>query len=516
MSEVTLEKIQTLRTLITENLRIQQNTNAVNFVDSGSLLSDLATKQNHVVFARRGCGKTLLLKKSSEAAKKSGISTIYLNCEDFKRHSFPNVLLEVLQEVFRELRRQNAGWTWRRWRARNAIDKIIWQLEEIKRRPDERREVVKEARSQVDEKAASGSVKASGKFVDLGLSETARAATTSSIERAYERHYEKLEELNRELPDYKSKIRDYVPVENASGGVFIQLDDLYHLNRVHQAFIVDYVHRLCKDLPFYFKIATLRHVSTLYVDANGQPFGAQERHDFQPVNIDYDFSDFSQTGKRNEQILSGFGEKADLSEKDLRALFKGEGFNRLVMSGGGVPRDVMSLFLEILPRATDGRIGKDDVRISSRSNFERRIEELKNDSQEAEQEGLIRGIYLIRSFCLDRKSNIFGVLEESIQKSEQLRALLYRLLDYRIIHNCGQALTHKSQAGTFQAFAIDIGCYAHLRKLEGRFNEIDVSETGAKERMRSCPMLSEEWLRDNFPKKAASALEAEMMEDEVG
>ncbi len=62
-------------------------------------------------------------------------------------------------------------------------------------------------------------------------------------------------------------------------------------------------------------------------------------------------------------------------------------------------------------------------------------------------------------------------------------------LDYRIIHNTGNALTHKSQTGTYQAFAIDIGCYAHFRKLDKRFNELDLSQNDAKEKMRSAPIF---------------------------
>jgi len=62
-------------------------------------------------------------------------------------------------------------------------------------------------------------------------------------------------------------------------------------------------------------------------------------------------------------------------------------------------------------------------------------------------------------------------------------------LDYRIIHNAAVALTHKSQPGTYQAFAIDIGCYAHLRKLDGRFTELDLAGGDAKEKMRSAPVL---------------------------
>ena len=57
------------------------------------------------------------------------------------------------------------------------------------------------------------------------------------------------------------------------------------------------------------------------------------------------------------------------------------------MAGGGVPQDCLSIFLEVMEnvREGDGRIGKGDVRIMSRSNFERRIEELKQDSEGAEQ-----------------------------------------------------------------------------------------------------------------------------------
>jgi hypothetical protein len=68
------------------------------------------------------------------------------------------------------------------------------------------------------------------------------------------------------------------------------------------------------------------------------------------------------------------------------------------------------------------------------------------------------------------------------------------LLDYRIIHSVGSALTHKSQTGTFQAFAIDAGCYAHMRKLEGRFNEIDLGEAEAREKARSAPILNKEFV----------------------
>jgi hypothetical protein len=142
-------------------------------------------------------------------------------------------------------------------------------------------------------------------------------------------------------------------------------------------------------------VATLRHASILFVERDGQPIGAQERHDFQPINIYYTFADFRMTREQNKRIFHEFGKLAGLTKDQVDGLFKGQGFDRLVLAGGGVPRDTLSLFLEVLSDVQandhdDSRIGKDDVRSLSKQNFERRIEELKHDSGAAQQEPLIK------------------------------------------------------------------------------------------------------------------------------
>lgn len=90
--------------------------------------------------------------------------------------------------------------------------------------------------------------------------------------------------------------------------------------------------------------------------------------------------------------------------------------------------------------------------------------------------------------------------------------LIYRLLDYRIVHAVASALTHKSQPGTYQAFAIDTGCYAHLRKLQGRFSEIDLSDPAVRENCRSAPILSSDFVDDVWP-KAPADVEAALREE---
>jgi len=445
------------------------------------------------------------------------IETVYLNCEDFKTHSFPNVLIEILDAVFAELQRHLTGWFGRKRKSREIVTAIRAQLEDLRRKADAHEEHVREARTQ--EKTQG--VKASAAAASIGGFDASKGEVDRrELERTYRRSDDKLQELNVWLPRLKEQIREFFSLSNTVKAVFIQIDDFYHLRRVDQPFVLDYVHRLCKDLPLYFKIATLRHASVLYADRAGQPTGAQERHDYQPINIDFTFADFRKTETQLRRIFHEFGKQASMTPAEVDGLFKGDGFRRLVMAGGGVPRDCLSIFLEVLDavKEGDGRVGKDDVRILSRSNFERRIEELKQDSEGAEQDVLLRGIYVIRRFCLARKTNVFFVSEQMLQQEDNLRDLVYRLLDYRIIHSAGAALTHKSQSGTFHAFVIDVGAYAHMRTLQGRFTELDISDPDAREKMRSAPILDLAEFKDlwaDSPDDAESALLADDEPDAV-
>ena len=510
------ESLRKLRLAINESSRVQRGgADPMPYIDVSNSLIDVGARQNHAIFGRRGCGKTLLLHDSGKRLPPE-IRTVYLNCEDFKKHSFPNVLIEILDALFARLESELPGWFGRKRRSRTLITEIRKQLSDLQMKADKQDTEVREAEAK--EVKSSDKAGAGAKYAGVGANFDAELSELSKVEveRKYSHNQDKIRDLDTWLPKLKKQIEEFFSLSTEVKAVYLQIDDFYHLSREDQPLVMDYIHRLCKDLPLYFKVATLRHASTLYADRMGQPLGAQERHDYQPINIDFTFSDFKKTANQNHKIFVEFALRAGLTAEELDLLFKGEGFDRLVLAGGGVPRDCLSLFLEVLdsvqPPSGDGRIGKDDVRISSRSNFERRIEELKQDSKGAEQGMLIKGIYVLRHFCISKASNVLLASEALLQQNDRVRHLLYRLLDYRIIHTAATAVTHKSQSGTYHAFAIDIGCYAHMRKLEGKFNEIDLSAPEAKEQMRSGPILDEasfKTLWTHAPKDPEEALLSE-------
>ena len=83
------EALAKLREVITENLRIQKSgAPTIRYIDVTHALDDARARQNHVIFARRGCGKTLLLHNAASLAGDDR-KTIYLNCEDFQEPLFP-------------------------------------------------------------------------------------------------------------------------------------------------------------------------------------------------------------------------------------------------------------------------------------------------------------------------------------------------------------------------------------------------------------------------------------------
>jgi len=72
------------------------------------------------------------------------VKAIYLNCEDFKQHTFPNVLIEILSSLFSEIDSHLSGWFGRKARTKEIVKGIRSRLKSMHRSPDTHDEVVKQ------------------------------------------------------------------------------------------------------------------------------------------------------------------------------------------------------------------------------------------------------------------------------------------------------------------------------------------------------------------------------------
>ncbi len=89
-------------------------------------LKRAVAKRHHVIFGRRGSGKSSLLRKAGADLTLDRRPIALVNLETFKSHSYPDVLLSVLIATFREYA------TWMQTAAVNPATKtsfwtnIVW------------------------------------------------------------------------------------------------------------------------------------------------------------------------------------------------------------------------------------------------------------------------------------------------------------------------------------------------------------------------------------------------------
>ena len=68
-------------------------------------LQRTTNKRHHIVFGRRGSGKSSLLRKAAADLTVDRRPIAYVNLEAFKGHSYPDVLISVLISTFTEFKR---------------------------------------------------------------------------------------------------------------------------------------------------------------------------------------------------------------------------------------------------------------------------------------------------------------------------------------------------------------------------------------------------------------------------
>lgn len=98
--------VQNLDTTIEESTRANKQ-GVARFVEpaQGRPLSRATSKRHHIVFGRRGSGKTSLLRKAAAQLTVDRRPISFIDLERFKGHTYPDVLVSVLISTFKEFAR---------------------------------------------------------------------------------------------------------------------------------------------------------------------------------------------------------------------------------------------------------------------------------------------------------------------------------------------------------------------------------------------------------------------------
>jgi hypothetical protein len=487
-------KIQTLARIVEESTRSTREGVRFFIEPAPGTLARAKNKRHHVIFGRRGSGKSSLLAKVTEDLTIDRTPIAYVDLEEFKGHSYPDVLLSVLIKALTEFKAWletaalNPATKTSFWKKffnskpkRGAFNKantqklaaelgsLIDELNSALFESDEtkRQTVVKRENAGELHTAMTGGMPGS-KTIPIKLEAKAAATTkeVASTENRSEYTSRKIELLHRNIMRYKALFaRMY---ELAEGPMFLLLDDLYHIRLDDQAQVLDYFHRIAKGSNLWIKVGTIRHRSRWYVYGH-PPYGMKLGDDAEEIDLDVTLEKYDLTKRFLLKILENFAREAGVQLDD----FLTDGArDRLVLASGGVARDFLTIFRRALDFARERivrgemargeRIGAEDVNRAAGENDKFKREDFSRDAGRDEQGRLLRTFEQASDFCLTKaRANCF-LVDKDLPSPEVTN--IAELVDLKFLHHVKSRVTVRDrQHRLYDAYMLDLSQYAGER-----------------------------------------------------
>ena len=509
-------EIATLLTLVEEAAR-STDEGVKRFVEPAQgTLRRAVTKRHHMVFGRRGSGKSSLLRKAASDLTVDRRPIAYVDLEAFKAHTYPDVLLSVLISTFTEFE------NWLRTAAINPANKAsFWKklfgtspnraafnkadakkladdlrtevlaLEGQLHSADDVETVAKSKRSKEQKKDADIDASFGYKGAKVGgkRSTSSTASDASELEESY--RHSKTEFLHRHILDYQRLFRRMS--ELSGGDAFLFLDDLYHIRRSDQSQVIDYFHRIAKGNKLWLKIGTIRHRTQWYIHGN-PPIGVKLGDDADEIDLDLTLEKYSLAKEFLAKVLRSFTE--DCGTVTVNEILNDGAIDRLVLASGGVTRDFLAIFRKAVDVARERgpdhrgvRIGSEDVNVAAGEHETSKREELKRDALD-DQIDIEKQFEKVSDFCMNiAKANLF-LLEKSANGKEV--QLIHELVDLRLIHLVRSRITVSKRPGKiFEGYMLDVSQYTGSRKRHN-FEIVEFWKPDALEELRRAKLIYEQ------------------------
>lgn len=512
-------EVDVLLTRIEESTRSNQEAVRYFVEPAQGVLQRALSKRHHIMFGRRGSGKSSLLGKTYAEQLVQRRPCAMVDLEEFKGHSYPDVLVSVLIKSFYEFKRwvdaaatapTNKRSFWNIFTANKPaspkltkeqaqllsarLQKEIAGLEAVLHGPDEAN--IEETRNAT----RSGSAKLAGS-TEVGL-DGAKATISGEyseadeVSRGTKSAYasKKTETLHRNIMQYKAMFRD---IAAASGGdAFLLLDDLYHIRSSDQADVLDHFHRIAKGGNLWLKVGTIRHRSRWYI-AGDPPTGMKLGDDIDEIDLDVTLEKYQTSKSFLLEVLEEFATEAEVS---LPSILTDGARDRLVLSSGGVARDFLGLFRRAVAEtrerilnkelARGEKVGSEDVNRAAGSYYENKAEELNLDTDEQSRREVLSYIDSVKSFCIDKSGCNCLLVEKDIDA--ETRNMIGELVDLKFIHHVKSRVTVRGRdKKVFDAFMLDFSFYTGERTRRG-FETIEFWKPANAEALRKANLIYRE------------------------
>lgn len=451
-------EVSQLTNLIRDSFRIRPNHNPA-YVDVADHLARFRSQQHQIVFGRRGSGKScLFVHFLHDQNSNNGILPIYVEGDEFKRLTYPDLLVRLLLRIFEALPSANQSWR-KLIRKPNAVQRHITDLRNILSQAEE---------SQIKETEGLASESGLGLGIDYA---SASGKRSRRQERQSEFKAQKLDRLERSLSDFKKALSEALE-KSRYDAAFVLLDDFYLIPRSRQPDVIDYLHRVLRGTNYYLKVGTVRHRTTIIRNSE-QTIGVELHQDVEEINLDRTLEDVEATSEYLTRMLEALAYNAGVDDAKS-TLFNPDAFHSLVLASGGVPRDFLNIFVEAVSASlADGQvkwltptyIWKGASRLSYRTKLNNLRDEAVGDASPLEK--VYRDII---KFCLkEKKKTGFLISQEDAQEMNEIHELILQLMDFKLIHVIEPDTSAASgRKGRFEAYTLDFSLFMEprLRNIE--------------------------------------------------
>jgi hypothetical protein len=406
-------KVTSLIELLNSRSRTSEAQPSLQYVnDAAEHLGVVVAPRHHLVFGRRGVGKTALMVEAKRAVEERGDATVWLNLQPLRTQEAHRVFLAVLARVLETPDLRFLG--------RKTLPRSVHDAAPLIQR-------VRTAMS--------------GAAID----------------------YAEIE--NNLLPQAQQVCRLFTA--ETQSDLFVFLDDVHYLNAAHVPKFLDLVHGLSRDTKLWLKVAAVRHQTRWFAPA--PPMGLQAGHDAQVVDLDVTLEEPRKVKDFLERVLGGYLEAAGISAAS--GFLAAAGFDRLVLAAGGVPRDFFTLCAEALQsarqRTSATRAGVQDVNNASGRTAGSKLQELENDAGAAvgSSRELVSALDDIKRFLLDEQGITFFQIDlREKDRHTKEYALIQGLMDLRMLHMVNSSLSARDEAGRrSEVYMLDLSQYSGSR-----------------------------------------------------
>ena len=403
-------RIPDLIALLTTRSRTSEAQPSLSYVPDAAANALLITApRHHLVFGRRGAGKTALLLEGKRVAQFDGSVTCWSNLQTLRHESAGLAFLWIVSELLKAVEARN---------------------------------------DQMSRSAALGN-------------EISELRTT--IETAHKRG--RPSAAAKSVPTVRQVLSRFGTATGAR--VYLFLDDFHYLSRSEQPALLDLLHGATRDCDVWLKVAAIKHLTRWYDSQHRM--GLETGHDADHIDLDLTLQDPSRAKRFLEEVLRRYA--AEVGVRALSRILSNGALDRLVLASGAVPRDYLTLVARATQRCRESTnskiVGVQDVNAAAGDAAQVKIEELEDDlaSSKASRNSTLEGLRIVRDFCVDEEAFTYfrvGFREREERPDEY--AVLTSLLDVRLLHLLEPSLSDPHHAGErYEVYMLDLSQFSGQR-----------------------------------------------------